>query len=467
MGTLKPESHSVDFIPLDERKGHPASQFPLWFSVNMMLLTTLTGGIGILVGLNIIWTIVAIVCGNFVGALFVAGHAIQGPHLGIPQMIQSRAQFGYYGAAVPLVAVLLMYLGYFASNQVIAGDAIEAGTPLSKSAGIIISGIIILAITFYGHDLIHKVERIFAVLLGLGFLTITILVLQQGFPEGAWSLSGFAIAPFLIQVAATAAWQLTFAPYIADYSRYLPINTDGKKLVFFTYSGLVVSTTWLMSLGAMLAAIFPTYGDGPSEIIASLFPSSFAPMVFTFIVLGVIATNVFNLYGAFMSLTTIVDTFKKVPNSVTVRGALIAIVFVAGILLAVVSSGNFMLFFENLLVVLGYMLFPWTSINLVDYFFVRKGKYNIDAIFDPNGKYGAYNIKAIAAYMITILLEIPFMDTAFFTGFLFDAVGGIDYAWIIALLLPGLLYYLFMGNQRKVEREEYVLPDENTGDAIR
>jgi purine-cytosine permease-like protein len=42
----------------------------------------------------------------------MAGHSAQGPKLGIPQMIQSRAQFGYLGASVPLVVVMLMYVGF-------------------------------------------------------------------------------------------------------------------------------------------------------------------------------------------------------------------------------------------------------------------------------------------------------------------------------------------------------------------
>lgn len=445
----KPETHSVDFVPIDERYGKASSQFPLWFSVNMMLLTTLTGGIGVSLGLSLGWAAVAIVAGNFIGAVFVAGHAVQGPHLGIPQMIQSRAQFGYFGATIPLVAVLMMYLGYFASNQVIAGDALAAGTPIGKSAGIIITGLLIFGITFYGYDVIHKVEKLFAFLLGCGFIAVTFATVTTGNTVEFFSFDSFNLALFLVQMSATAAWQLTFAPYIADYSRYLPVETSGVKLVFYTYMGLVVSTTWLMTLGALLAVKFPSYGEGPSEVIAGLFPSSLSPLVFSFIVLGVIATNVFNLYGAFMALTTIIDTFKRVPPSTVIRFCLILLVFASGILIAIASSSNFLTFFENLLVILGYLLFPWTSINLVDFFFIRKGNYSIKDIFKEDGIYGRFNWRAIAAYMITVLIELPFMSTAFFEGPLFQTVGSVDIAWIIALVLPGILYFVFMASERR------------------
>ena len=50
-------------------------------------------------------------------------HALQGPRLGLPQMILSRAQFGF-GAVVPLVLVCVMYIGFSASGTVLAGQAI-------------------------------------------------------------------------------------------------------------------------------------------------------------------------------------------------------------------------------------------------------------------------------------------------------------------------------------------------------
>lgn len=448
MSDKTPELRFVEFIPHKERHGHPASQFPLWFSVNMMLLTTLTGGIGVLAGLNMFWSVVAIVIGNLVGAMFVAAHAVQGPRLGIPQMIQSRAQFGVYGAVLPLIAVFIMYIGYFASNSVIAGDAIAAGTPINKTWGIVISGLIILVITFYGHDLIHKIERWFAIVLAIGFIALTIVTMQLGLPEGVWNVGDFNGNAFLLLIGATATWQLTFAPYVADYSRYLPANTKARPVFLFTYGGLAVSTIWLMTLGAALTTIFPKYGDAPSETIASLFPAGMAPLIYLFIVLGVIATNVFNLYGAFMSLTTIVDTFSRVKAKLSVRAILLLAVFVIATIVAVAASDDFMTYFSNLLLVLAYLLFPWTTINLVDFYFVRKGRYVVKDIFNPNGQYGRFNAPAIVSYVIAIVVQIPFMSTAFFTGPLFEALGGVDIAWIIALTLPGVIYFFLMRKTR-------------------
>jgi NCS1 family nucleobase:cation symporter-1 len=45
------------------------------------------GGFAILSGLNVFWAIIAMLVGNILGAGFTALHAIQGPRVGVPQMI--------------------------------------------------------------------------------------------------------------------------------------------------------------------------------------------------------------------------------------------------------------------------------------------------------------------------------------------------------------------------------------------
>ncbi|MCE6985095.1 cytosine permease, partial [Pseudomonas frederiksbergensis] len=36
----------------------------------------------------------------------------------------------------------------------------------------------------------------------------------------------FTWASFLLAVSLSASWQISFGPYVADYSRYLPSNTS-------------------------------------------------------------------------------------------------------------------------------------------------------------------------------------------------------------------------------------------------
>jgi len=81
--------------------------------VNATLITLFTGAIGPLYKLDFVRTLAAIVLGSVFGTLFQAFHGAQGPRMGLPQMIQSRVQFGSRGgAAIPLMAAVLCQFGF-------------------------------------------------------------------------------------------------------------------------------------------------------------------------------------------------------------------------------------------------------------------------------------------------------------------------------------------------------------------
>ena len=85
---------------------------------------------------------------------------------------------------------------------------------------------------------------------------------------------------------------------------------------------------------------------------------------------------------------------------------------------------------------------PWTSINLVDYYLVRKGHYVVREIFTPNGVYGAWGWRGLLAYAIGIVAMIPFVVTVWFTGPIAQALGGADLALFIGLAASAIAYVL-------------------------
>jgi len=154
------ESRSIDYIPASERHGSVRSLFTVWFAANMQITTVVTGALAVIVGLSLPWAILAVVIGNVLGATVMALHSAQGPKLGIPQMIQSRAQFGFYGAVLPLILVLLMYIGFFASSGVLGGQALSAWTGLPLVPSMIIVSLVCTVVAILGYRLIHTMERI-------------------------------------------------------------------------------------------------------------------------------------------------------------------------------------------------------------------------------------------------------------------------------------------------------------------
>ena len=97
-GDVLIEKRSIDYIPLSERHGKVWHLWPVWFSGDAHLATVATGVVGVAMGGTLIWMAIAVVLGSALGTFFMAFHSTQGPQLGLPQMIQSRPQFGYVGA---------------------------------------------------------------------------------------------------------------------------------------------------------------------------------------------------------------------------------------------------------------------------------------------------------------------------------------------------------------------------------
>jgi len=123
-GTLI-EKRSIDYVPLAERHGKVWHLWPVWFSGEAHLATLAVGVLGVHLGGNLLWTALAVVLGCALGTFFMAFHSTQGPQLGLPQMIQSRPQFGYTGALLVWVVALVAYIGYNAFNQVLCAQALH------------------------------------------------------------------------------------------------------------------------------------------------------------------------------------------------------------------------------------------------------------------------------------------------------------------------------------------------------
>src|ERR1700738_3833066 len=83
---------------------------------------------------------------------------------------------------------------------------------------------------------------------------------------------------------------------------------------------------------------------------------------------------------------------------------------------------------------------PWTAINLVDFYLVRKGHYSIREIFNPRGMYGKWNWRGLLAYGIGFVVMIPFFSTGLYTGPVAHALGGADVGMLVGLPVAGIGY---------------------------
>ena len=63
---------------------------------------------------------------------------------------------------------------------------------------------------------------------------------------------------------------------------------------------------------------------------------------------------------------------------------------------------------------------PWSAINLTDYYLISRERVDIPALYDPSGRYGAWNFVALGSYFLGIAAQIPFLAQKLYTGPLTD-----------------------------------------------
>lgn len=456
---MKIEKYNIGFVPLAERYGSEKRLFTIWFSINLSIVCLTVGTLGILAGLGLAQTVLALVLGNAIGTVFMAAHSAQGPHLGIPQMIQSRAQFGVFGAAIPLVAVIITYTLYLSADEVVIRRAITSLIPISTDAAMIGFGAAVLIVAYIGYELIHRLGVYLTVISGLLFLgTAMMLIARPGATAPAISRVHSDFALFMAILTQATAWSLTFGPYVADYSRYLRPEVPIASAFWYTAMGNFLGASAIMCLGAYMAAHYAQIAADPGVGIAALFGPA-APVVKALLVFGVFQAGVMNLYSAFMSMSTIFSGFNRYAHiGARAKFIIMTAVIALATAIAILSQNDFHRYFGDMLDVMVYVLVPWSAINLADYYFVRKGSYNIDDMFDPSGIYGRFHWPTIAIYGLSIAVEAPFVQLSFYTGPIAHVIGA-DIAWLPGLIVPAILYCA-----TKVPAPNVRAPQTGTGD---
>lgn len=442
---LTPERHTIDVVPDAERHGSPRSQFTLWFGANMQITAIVDGALAVIFGADALWAIIGLLIGNVVGGAVMALHSAQGPKLGLPQMISSRAQFGVRGAIVPLLLAILMYLGFAATGTVLAGQAISKILHIeNREIGMVIFGVLTAFIAVTGYKLIHIVGRIATVVGIVGFTYLAIRLFSEYDVFAQVGVKDFSTATFLLAIGLGAGWQLTFGPYVADYSRYLPRSTSDRATFWSTFAGTVIGSQWSMTFGALIAAVASkSFMKDQVGFIGDLAgPAAIAILIYLVIVIGKLTVNVLNAYGGFMSILTTVTAFEGRSRISTVARSLYIVGFVAvSTLIAIAASADFLANFKNFVLCLLMVFTPWSAINLIDYYLISKERIDIPALYDPKGRYGAWNVTALSCYIVGVVIQIPFLATKFYTGPITESLGGADISWIVGLVVTAALYY--------------------------
>jgi purine-cytosine permease-like protein len=468
------ETRSIDWVPENERHGKLWHQLPLWFLGNFQYFSIPIGFVGPSLGLSLWWTIVAGTTGILTGTIFMAFHASQGPTLGLPQMIQSRAQFGYRGVIVALFATLFTYMAFNVADQVLMSEGLNGTFGWNADVVAIVTAIGAALLAIYGHDWVHRVFRMLLYVL-LPLMVIVTIGVITGHAGGAPSkvAYGFTWTAFMAQFSTAAAYNITYAPYVSDYSRYLPKNTPRGGIIASVFAGASTPAIWLIALGAWFwIRLGATDGLVGLQTAGNNVYGHLGSVTAFLSACALAATMGMNAYGGMLTTLTGIDSFRTIRPTRAWRVVTIIVLAVLWYVIAKSITTNAVGAVYGSLTLMLYFLVPWTATNLIDFFFVRRGHYAITDLFRPNGIYGVWAWRGLAAYGLGFAAEIPFMYVynlftfkTYYQGPFSKDLNNVDIAWIVGLIVTSVAYVLFTRNldvkaeQPAIERSEWELAE--------
>jgi NCS1 family nucleobase:cation symporter-1 len=447
------EPGGAEFIPLSERHGRPLSLFWTWMSPNLEFATVFVGVLAVAAFGQTFWeATLAIVLGTALGSLSHAFLGIRGPLFGVPQMIQSRIPFGFWGNILPAgLNALTAGIGWFAVNSVSGTLALNALTKLPKGVCLVIVVVAQVIIAYLGHNFVHAFERIAFPLLAVAFVLGITYVTGKAHP--AATQGGGGMGGFLLTLGATFGYAAGWNPYASDYTRYFKPDVDKRAIALWAGLGVFVSCVVLEVAGALAFTAVPGeawFSNGTSQF-TSLMPTVVADLVLLAIAVGAISANAINIYSGTMSFLAL--GFRL---SLTLRRAIVALVFGAiGFVLAWTSLDD-QTKYENFLLIIAYWIGPWLGVVFADWYLRRR--HRVDGfLFDTRHNPYAGWISMFVAGAVSILL---FSNQQKFVGFVARQNASLgDLAFEVGFVLAAALYAVLFSMQRDRTDEALVVPD--------
>lgn len=368
----------------------------MWFTANMVLPGFSIGCLGPMVyDLNFGVSILVIVFFNILGLLSVAFFSVFGAELGLRQMVLSRYLIGNICSKAFGIINTVACVGWGIVNTVAAAQLLNlVNKPhhLPLWAGcLVIVGCTVL-VTFFGYKVIHTYQKYswipnFAVF----FVIIARLKLSGKFSNGPWgggSTTAGDVLSFGVSVYGFAAGWTTYA---ADYTVYMPRNTNKAKIFVWVGAGLAFPLFFCMILGAACArgakndpswSQLYTDAAGGGIAYAVLVPKSvhgFGQFCCVVLAMSTVANNVPNMYTIALSVQSIWEPFAKVPRVVwTLLGNAFAFA------IACAAAYKFSTFMNYFMDSIGYYLAIYVAMALSEHFIFRRGKFSSYHIEDWN-----------------------------------------------------------------------------------
>jgi len=480
MPNASPALYNEDLAPAAERKWGAFSIFNVWTSdVHSLWGYYLAASLFLLCG-NFVNFILAIGIGSLVIFFLMNLVGYAGVKTGVPYPVLARASFGIWGANVPALVRAIVACFWYGAQTAAASGAIVA--LLTRSEGM-------LAFHQSSHMLGHSTLEVicFVVVWALQLLIIQrgmetvrkfqdwagpavwimmlILALYLSIKAGSLSFGSEIPQDVLLDktkdagvpgepgstaalFAVAATWITYFAALylnFCDFSRYAPDTATVRKGNLW---GLPVNLLlFCLVAGITTTAAYTVYGEvliHPDQISAkfdSWFLALLAAVTFAVATLGI------NVVANFVSPAF--DFANVFPKQITFkRGGYIAALIALVLYPFAPWEGGA----AHFVGVIGATMGPIFGVIMVDYYLIRKGVIDVNALYQENGQYrfqSGWNVAAFVAAGIGAVFSSILPN---FTDLL-PAWWGV-YGWFFGVAIAAVAYYVIcMAAPKAVARQ--------------
>ncbi|KAG8717858.1 hypothetical protein FRC08_006500 [Ceratobasidium sp. 394] len=456
----------MDPVPIHLRTWTIWDYTSYWLSDGFNVATWNMASSMLAVGLSWKQALPAIAIGHSIIALAVTANGTIGARLHVPFPVLNRSSFGYWLSYFSVVSRVVLAMFWFAIQSYTGSECVyqmlkaiwpsTARIPnhLSPNANITTVGIM----CYFLYWLIqlpfllvspHKIRYLFiakAILAPAAGLSMMIwgFVRTGGGPIFAQkaTISGSALSWAMLSAMNSAIGNYaTLSVNIPDFTRYARSPRDQYIQVlvipviftFFAFMGIAVTSAGNVIYGEILWDPLTLIDRWDNR--AAAFFASFA------FCLATIGTNV-----SANSISAANDFTALLPRWLNIRRGQILCAFIGGWVICpweiLGSAIGFLNFMGGYTVFLG----PICSIMIVDYWFVHKGKIDVPALYNFDGRYRytrGVNWRALLALVVSVPPNLPGLINSINPKISVGAGAQHLYsiAWLLGFSLAGVTYF--------------------------
>lgn len=429
----------------------------LWVGMSICVPTyTLGGVLTAYFGLSVVEALWTIFLANVIILVPLTLNAFAGTKYGIPFPVVLRSSFGIVGSNVPALIRALVACGWFGVQTMFGGIAVHLllsalfdGWAALGSRGEVLGFFIFwvanLWVVIRGANSIKILEALAAPLL----LAVAIGLIAWAWPKASVTAllqappsrpEGAPLFPYFFSgLTAMVGFWATLSLNIPDFSRFARSQKSqivgqaiGLPVTMFLFAGLGVLMT-----SASAELVGETVAD-PINLIGHIDSTFWVVLAMFMIILATISTN------TAANIVSPTNDFQNVaPKHINQsKGVLLTGLF--GVLLMgwelarkmgwLDSDVSLESLYSNWLLGYSSLLGPIAGIMIVDYFLVKKQKYELADLYRNGGVYPGWNRNGFIAFLAPVALTIVAITTGTLVWFY-------DYGWFTGSLLGGLIYW--------------------------